>query len=83
MPHDEQNPVPLPPSSIVSSSSFEYEEGAVECIIAFGDISEDEYILPDDEKVPLLVSHAESNDLVGDLCLSIEKSEVLVSRLKE
>jgi hypothetical protein len=77
VPHDEDNPVPVPPHAGAdeTDSSDENPED---------DVTDDESYDEDfEEGRPHLLSKDELDDLVRDLTLSKEKSELLASRLRE
>jgi hypothetical protein len=78
VPHDSQNVVPLPPASAESDTSDEENDSD-------DDMGADDVYEADltDEDKPHLLQQAELNDLIRDLQLSKEKSELLASRLKE
>jgi hypothetical protein len=75
VPHDLENPVPIPPSTPEID-----EHSDEECAAAAVDVPYE----PDaDENEPHLLSQEDLNDLVRDLSLSKEKAELLGSRLKQ
>jgi hypothetical protein len=77
VPHDEENPVPVPPHAGAdeTDSSDENPED---------DVTADESYDEDfEEGRPHLLSKDDLDDLVRDLSLSKEKSELLASRLRE
>ena len=77
VPHDLENPVPVPPATAAIESS-EDESNDAETDGA------DEIYEPETEtKKPHLLNQEELNDLVRDLSLSKEKAEVLSSRLQQ
>ena len=74
VPHQEDFPVPSPPSTAANEKEIEEQ-------ITSSD-SSDEYT-PDVDSSPLLVNQARLNDLVRELNLTKRNSEILVSRLQE
>jgi len=77
VPHDLENPVPIPPSM---SEADDDESSDEECVTA--DVDELYDPEPDEEK-PHLLTQEDLNDLITDLSLSKEKAELLGSRLKQ
>ena len=77
VPHDSENVVPLPPASPESDTSDEEElsdDGASAEDVFEADLADDK---------PHLLQQPQLNDLIRDLQLSKEKSELLASRLQE
>ena len=77
--HDTDYPVPIPPSS----DAMNNEESDTEDNDSDAGVMEYTYDPDSDIKKPHLISQAELDDLVRDLSLLKEKSELLGSRLKE
>lgn len=77
VPHEAEIPVPVPPTSVATDSdmSDEEHEGA-------GDV-EESYEPQCEESKPHFICQTDLDDLVRDLSLSKEKSELLASRLQE
>ena len=76
VPHDEANPPPLPPATMIDSSFS--EDSASDTAT-----KKDGIYIPDADSFPHLLSQEELNDLVRDLELPKEKAELLGSRLQE
>jgi hypothetical protein len=77
--HDTDYPVPIPPSSVaMNNKESDTEDNANEA-----GVMEYMYDPDSDIKKPHLISQVELDDLVRDLSLSKEKSELLGSRVKE
>lgn len=72
IPHSEDLPVPNPPSHVESSSNTSSSDD--EC---------EDFQVASTSKAPHLISQSELDDLVRDLDLPKEKSEILGSRLKQ
>ena len=81
VPHDPSMPAPVPPEDALASLSDEavFDDGH-----SFGDSDStgSEYE-PEENLKPILFSQEQLNDLIRDLALSKQKSELLVSRLQE
>ena len=73
--YNDEIPIPNPSSDIDSSLCTSSDEDVIEC---------NEIYQPIEEKIePQLFDQAELNDLIRDLGLSKESSQLLGSRLKE
>jgi len=81
IPHDDTLPVPMPPADGLDSIEDVADED--EATGGSPGPSTDPDYLPDESLEPQTFSQDELNDLVRDLALSKEKSEILASRLKQ
>ena len=79
VPHDVENPVPVPPSDIdiQTDDDEDNDDDRVD------DAGDELYAVESEDKLPHLITQEELNDLVRDLSLSKEKAEILGSRLQE
>ena len=79
VPHDVENPVPVPPSDIdiQTDDDEDSDDDRVD------DAGDELYAVESEDKLPHLITQEELNDLVRDLSLSKEKAEILGSRLQE
>ena len=77
VPHDEENPVPFPPAAGAAETDSS-DENTEDDVTVYESYDEDF-----EEGRPHLISQGDLDDLVRDLSLSKEKSELLASRLGE
>jgi hypothetical protein len=78
VPHDAENTVPVPPAYCASESDSSSDVGDED------DVAADACYEPESEQgKPHLLSQSDLDDLVRDLSLPKEKSELLASRLQE
>ena len=83
IPQDDTLPVPMPPADELDSIGLEDVVDGDEASDKSPRASTDPDYVPDERLEPQTFNQYELNDLVRDLALSKEKSEILSSRLKE
>ena len=83
VPHDEQNPIPIPPSdfsiNVDEEAEGESSSGSQQPL----ESNDDPFVCHGESSGPHILTQEDINDLVRDLELSKAKSELLASRLQQ